>query len=773
MASHADRQPAAQIKIPGLRLVWRPSSATDAKWLLGLLGYGYKGTPRRLMIHLSLRGVLLWGAGAAVAGYFLGTAALAWYWGRNPYNHITYADLVLPTRWSQLKEKRGQGQIDEGINHLRTGKYATGLMLINTGLARKPSHLQARMALAQLYIGMGYLYRGVQLLEDGLDYGTPPKTYLDSLFRLTLYLEDYERVLAIAERIEGALPSGENPQRRRLLMMRATALEKLQRYDDLERLRNASRETPSFAIESAWARAKAARGNPAEVLREIAREPDRFGVPADRCLLQISLAIAARDPAAAEAAIRDWLKAEPTQPQPRIEEIVALVRLGDGTKAQDRLQRFFINFGSDRSAVLLLMKKLTEPPDVAWLKRVRREAEEYGAWSVEMRVLYVQGLILAGSIAEALPEFNLTADLLRSRGPDGGWIEGTQRILDVLTSDSPSNRSQFLVFFRTKRLPPEAFRFALKSLQNAGATELAGELAILAQNRFPALREATSLTNALAAQTKPTEKAGATLSEAQARVELRTIETDIQAGRLDVAFDRLKKVEAGTFPALRSEVLMRRIELHGALDESSQLSAALQLYLSSPDVSQSWLRNLAANWQAGGHSDSAAVVARQTLARFAEAKWATALLPTVDPKGNGTAAVVPMAIRDEAEGRQALKLIDGDLAAGRPQDALQRIKAVERAKIASLQMELQLRRISAHGSLREQIELSAALGYYLSGNNPNLTALRDLAAQWDNASHRDSALSLLRETLAKFPQAKWASDLRKKIEGDLMIAPDK
>jgi hypothetical protein len=30
----------------------------------------------------------------------------------------------------------------------------------------------------------------------------------------------------------------------------------------------------------------------------------------------------------------------------------------------------------------------------------------------------------------------------------------------------------------------------------------------------------------------------------------------------------------------------------------------------------------------------------------------------------------------------------------------------------------------------------------------------------------------LHETLKKFPQARWASELTKKIEGDLMIAPD-
>jgi hypothetical protein len=775
MASHADRQPAAQIKIPGFRLVWRALSAPKAKWYGSVVGYAFIGTPRRLIFHLSGRGLLLWGTGATLSAYLLGAAALAWYWGRNPYNHISYADLVLPTHWAQLRELRGQGQIDEGIHELRVGHYGTGIMFLNSGIARKPADFRGRLALAQVNISMGYLYRGAQLLEDGLDYGAPPRAYVDALCRLMVYLEDYERVLSVADRIEAKLPPDEFALRRRLLAQRAVALEKLQRYDELERLRSANQNAPSFALESAWARAQAERGRPQDALLAIARDPGRFGVTADRCQLQIGLAVAAGDARAAEDAVRDWLQEEPTRPQPRIEETLALIRLGDGNKARERLQRFFIIFSGDRSAVVLLFKKLSELPDVSWLQLARREAEEYRAWTLDVRILYVQGLIQAGKIPEAFTEFRLTADAIsKARVPDGGWAEGTQGLLDVITSDTPSNRSQFLAFFRIKRLTPEAFRFALKSLQKAGSTDLAAELALVARNRFPALREAApTLTSDVTQFPLGPKTAPALQTEAQARVELRRLDADLQAGRASAAFERLKKIEAGDFPALRPELLMRDVEVRGALDEPGQVTAALQFYLASPNVNQAWLRELAAKWQALGRQDSVAILARETIARFPDAKWAGALLPGAPADAGTPSAVVFRVVRNETEGRQELRLIDEDLAAGRPTGALQRVKGLERAKIDSLQSELMLRRISIHGALREQIELSAALGAYLSGNKPNLTALRALALQWDNASDRDSALSLLRETLARFPQALWALELRKKIEGDLVIAPDR
>lgn len=773
MRSHADRQPAAQIKLPRLQLVWKPLPASEARWHLRLIGYGFKGTPRRLFIYISLRGLLLWGSGTVLAAYFFGTAALAWLWGQNPYNHVTYADLMLPTRWPELRAKRGQGLIDEGIHEIRTGKYATGLMLLTHGLGQRPSDARGRMALAQAYINLGYLHRGLQLLEDGLVFGPPTRTYREALFRLSGYLEDHERTLELADRIEPTLPPGDSTARRWLLTQRVTALEKLHRYDEIERLRKAQVDSPLFALESAWARVQAARGRPTDALREIARDPERFGVLADRCRLQLTLAIAAQDPAAADEAIKTWLKDEPTRPQPRIEELAALIQLGNAQAAHDRLQRFFIHFGSDKPAVILLFKKLCELPDAAWLQAGHREALESGALSLEARIIHVQGLLMAGKISEALTEFNLTTTLIeQAKVKDGGWSEGTRLLLNVIGSNSPSGRSQVLEFFRSHRLTPEAFRFALKSLRSAEVTEVAGELSILARNRFPAFQDTAPVPGPVV-PAKPGEKLTASFrNEAEARRELRRIDAELQTGNFQSAFTRLKAVEQSGFPALQAELLPRRIQVHGALRELSELSAALQLYLSAPNVSQAWLRQLALQWAGDRQPDSALTLARETQAKFPQARWAMELLNRPATETALPAENIPAAIPSEAAARVELRRINADLGAGRHREALERIKRVERAKFAPLQAELLLCRIQAHGSLREQTELAAALGYYLSGQSVNQTALRNLALQWDNERQRDSALSLLRATLAKFPQANWAHDLRKKIEGDLVIAPE-
>lgn len=773
MRSHADRQPAAQLKFPRLQLVWTPLAAPEAKWRLRLLGHCFKETPRRLFVFVSLRGLLLWGTGATLAAYLFGTAALAWLWGRNPYNHVTYADLVLPTRWSGLREKRGQGMIDEGIHEIRTGKGGSGIMLLRRGLSLQPADFRGRLMLTQIFINLGYLHRGQQLLEDGLAFGLPPRMYREALFRLTAYLEDYERVLGMSDRIEPLLPPEDKNTRRWLLAQRVVALEKLQRFDEIEALRKSQGDSPSFILDTAWARIQAARGRPADALREIARDPARYGLPAERCELQLTLALAARDRAAADEAIRTWLDAGPAQPEPRVAEIIALIQLGDAAAARDRLQRYFLHYGTEKPAVILLLRKLSALTDVAWLQAAYREATESGSLSIEARILFVQGLMMAGKVSEALTEFNLaTAAIQQAKVQDGGWAEGTRLLLGVILSDSPSSRSQFLEFFRSKRLTPEAYRFALRSLRSAKSTELAGELSILARNRFPALKDA-ALDSELAAIADKPEVLPATSfrNEMEARMTLRRIDAELQAGNPQSAFALLKTIERAGFPALQPEILPRRIQVHGTLREQSELAGALQLYLSSPEVNQAWLRQLAEQWSKGPRRDSALTVAREMHDKFPEARWAMDLLD-IPPAG----AVVPaeksaVVVRSEAEARVELRRIDAALAAGNHREALEGIKAVERAKIAALQPELLLRRIHAHGALGEQVELTAALGYYLSGRTIDQSALRLLALQWDNERQRDSALSVTRETLVKFPQARWAQELRKKIEGDLLVAP--
>ena len=112
---------------PKIKLCWN-GSRVEADWHLGLFGFYTRGThgSRLRGIVITLRGVLAWLAGLAFVAYFTGALAL-WLWlDRRPYNYVTYADLIFPTRWSEIEKLRGKAMIDEGMDDINARKWEIG-----------------------------------------------------------------------------------------------------------------------------------------------------------------------------------------------------------------------------------------------------------------------------------------------------------------------------------------------------------------------------------------------------------------------------------------------------------------------------------------------------------------------------------------------------------------------------------------------------------------------------------------------------------------------
>lgn len=89
---------------------------------------------------------------------------------KNPYNRISYTDLILPTRWDELRSKRGEALIDEGLNEIKEQRFGVGLMLLAHGLKLEPSNVAGRMILGQMYAQAGYVHRALSIFRIGLPY---------------------------------------------------------------------------------------------------------------------------------------------------------------------------------------------------------------------------------------------------------------------------------------------------------------------------------------------------------------------------------------------------------------------------------------------------------------------------------------------------------------------------------------------------------------------------------------------------------------------------
>lgn len=649
MALSTEQAPTGQLKRPHFHWVWKPAGQPNASWKWQLFGYYWRETPRRLNLVFSCRGILLWTASLSVAAYLIGAAVLVTLWSRNPYNQVGYLDVVLPTRWAELRALRGKGLISEGIADIRAKRYATGIMRLSQGVARNPKDFTGRLELARIHIALGQLFRAHELLAKGVEFGTPPKIYRDTLFRLSRYMEDYPSILEIAD----ILARDVSPDiQRELVQWRAIALEKLGRLEDLESLRaTVARKGVSIPLEISWARAQVAAGKPSPALALLRKDPERFGLPEERLELELELALAAGEPDRALTTIQAWRKFDPTGPRPRIREIAALAQIGQSAEAERQLANFFDLFSADVAAQVQLFRVLLEEKLIVWLKRAFAEARSLGRVPIPARVVYIQGLMEAGDHLEARKVLNgVMTEIKAARIDDGGWSLGTIRLLDAIETPTPSTEASVMEFFTTRKLAPDAFRFACRAL-NQAKSPLARDIAVIARNRFPSMPlpaidvpervarapEIPVPAPQVAAATAPVSKTtGAERiarefpTEAHVRAELGRIDRLMDEKSFQGAFERLQRLEKLNSETFRDDLLLRRVTLHGERGELSEVYSSGKLLTMRQRIDQATLRKLAERWNNDRQKDACLALLRVIQERYPSAKWAAEMQKQIE-----------------------------------------------------------------------------------------------------------------------------------------------
>ncbi len=622
--------PPGRIKlIPYFRIIWGAKEVIRGNWYLGLIGLHTKGYPRELWIYLSMRGFLRWSAGTLIVTYFAGAAALAWFYGRNPYNQITYTDLILPTRWSELRTMRGQANIDEGLAKLKAKQYGAAFMLLNQGMARKPDNISARLVVAQMYTSMGYLNRAMQVYRDGLPYAGEQRRFIAAAIQLAEYMEDYELVLALVKEAEAGVPANSLSLRTLLQEKRILSYEKLGRYDEIEALWTASQTKPTMRLNAAHLRALAATGKAEEAIAALEAKPDQYGLLREPWELLLELSQNAKSDLNARRALDALIELEPVRYRFYIKRIAYLVETGAVQEAQSQIGSYFLRFGADSVAVVMLLKGIEPYPTREAVDRVWNEIRAAGQVGPAAYMTYVQNLIHLGALYEAQQQYTLARiEIERTRYRDDGWVEGTGNLLELMKADSPSARSLLRNYVTSNPLSPEAFRILLGNLLRVGRTDAAREMAILAQNRFPAIRnlpaDALAVSTPIIAESnnKPREPNVVPLMEA--REELAALEAAITANQWEKALIHIVKVEKSPLGReMADQLLYRRLIIHGHLSNQTELSWYMRRLMSSGRVDPSRIRDLASNLYRQAHMDSALTILREVLRRYPDAKWAT------------------------------------------------------------------------------------------------------------------------------------------------------
>ena len=193
-----------------VKFVWGSSDQINGEWhAAGLWGW-YDRRPglRHSGLAISVRGVLRWTAGLGVALYLTAATLLYFTFQRNPYNQVTYTDtLLLPLRWSHVREVRGRMLIAEGLDDLKQKRWAEAAMKLRSGLGRAPHEARARLALGQFYLMANQRPVALKLLVEDLANGYPGRHFMETLFSLAAEGEDFDVILAACDRFPAAPPA--------------------------------------------------------------------------------------------------------------------------------------------------------------------------------------------------------------------------------------------------------------------------------------------------------------------------------------------------------------------------------------------------------------------------------------------------------------------------------------------------------------------------------------------------------------------------------------
>jgi cellulose synthase operon protein C len=184
---------------------------------------------------ISVRGVLLWFVALSISGYFLGAAGLAYWFHKKPFNRVSYADLVLPWRWSQLETLRGQANIDQAEDEIKNGNYRAAFAFLRTGLARYPDDAEARLKLANMFIAIRLRAEAEKTLINAFDHAYPGGDYLKAAVGILEASDNPEFLITFCDRGRAALSARNNgwtPDARFLDGIKVKVLFNLNRPDE-------------------------------------------------------------------------------------------------------------------------------------------------------------------------------------------------------------------------------------------------------------------------------------------------------------------------------------------------------------------------------------------------------------------------------------------------------------------------------------------------------------------------------------------------------------
>ena len=630
------------IKLPRIKLQWGTAKEQPGNWYLGLLGfYERKGGGRSSGLAISLRGILLWGMAACVAGYFAIAGYVFWKLDRRPYNFVRYTDILLyPVRYKQIDDLRGQGAIAEGFDELKKGNWRAGIMDLRIGLEKHPRDLKARLEVAKFFLAAKLRVKAQETLFQGLEHGYPGKAYLEAAIGVVSAGEDYDLVIELCDRALKLYDPARNAasDRRWLLEQRIRALLTEKRNDEalafaeaqagevddsvLSELRllallQAGRFSEATSFVEAW---RARVGPTSQVLRLQARSYREAGRTEDMARV-----------------LEELRHDSPADPRIRVFSIVQNLMAGRVDDARTQLDDYIFRFGGTLENYLLLADPLAEIKRLPEIETLLAAAAERGLFDARLPVARLHVLIHQRRWAEAKTQLDeIRAKLPSSAVGRATYLELLQNLIDAASDPAEGAQTTLTDFVAVRQLPMSAYRQCLEVLRATGRIQTAREMVRLAEGVFPNNRylaeTRASLDTELAAASAAAEAARGVKVAAPSFASPAAFYTALDAtkardGRAAALalISELRQTGPAWLAGETEPLGRRELELHAEGDDVVAIQAAARRYVNEDRIRIQNTIAVATRLREAGRADDARIVLDEVLRRVPGQPAAVAL----------------------------------------------------------------------------------------------------------------------------------------------------
>ena len=172
-------------------------------------------------------------------------------------------------------------------------------------------------------------------------------------------------------------------------------------------------------------------------------------------------------------------------------ELVANRTLAGNTDgATAATKQFFTVFYGNPDNLIVLARAVSQINNVGLLEACIDEADRLGYAGIGLRELMVELRTVRGEWPEADA---LLGEIARRRAnfhlPAGRWQVFYNRLVAAALQPDKMNQFSFLELLRSERPQPAAFERVIRQLATGGRRETANSVAVMAQTRYPEIRD--------------------------------------------------------------------------------------------------------------------------------------------------------------------------------------------------------------------------------------------------------------------------------------------